>query len=116
MEVIVSATSNAGVVAALAEEREPALYGNLLLSHYFVPVAFETSGVNGPQSRLLLKKLDHRIKITGEAMSAIFLLQHLSVAVQKDNVASVLGNISRSKDLELYFNGCFLGCLFLFLV
>ena len=33
-----------------------------------MPVAFETSGVISPQSRLFLKELDHRIKlITGEA-------------------------------------------------
>ena len=45
MEVIASATSNAGSVAALVEERKLALYGNLYspASHYFVPIAFETS-------------------------------------------------------------------------
>ena len=60
MKVIASATSNAGAVAALAEERKLALYGNLVQNHYFVPVAFETSGVNDPQSRLFLKELGHR--------------------------------------------------------
>ena len=74
-EVIASATSNAGAVAALAKERKLALYGNLVPSQYFVPVAFETSGVISPQSRLFLKELDHPIKlVTGEARSAIYLL------------------------------------------
>ena len=59
MGVIASATSNAGAVATLAEERKLALYGNLVLSEYFVPVAFETSGVIDPQSRLFLKELGH---------------------------------------------------------
>ena len=45
--VIASTTSNAGAVAALAEERKLALYDNLVPSHYFMPVAFETSGPCG---------------------------------------------------------------------
>ena len=47
---IASATSNVGAVASLAEERKIAQYGHLDPSHYFVPVAFETSGVIGPKS------------------------------------------------------------------
>ena len=78
MEVIASATSNAEARVALAEERNFALYGNVVPSRYFVPVAFETSGVIDPQSRQFLKELGHSIKlITGEARSAVFLMQHL---------------------------------------
>ena len=69
-------------------------------SHFFVSIAFETSGVIGPKSRLFLKELGHRIKLsTGELRSAAFLLQRLSVAVQRGNAASVLGSISLSEDL-----------------
>ena len=57
MEIIASATSNAGAGATLAEERKLALYGNLFPRNYFVPVAFETSRVIDPQSRLILKEL-----------------------------------------------------------
>ena len=97
---ISSATSNAGAVAALAEERKLSLYGNLVPSHLFVSFAFKTSGVVGPKSRLFLKELGHRIKLsTGEARSAAFLLQQFSVAVQRGNAASVLGSISLSEDL-----------------
>ena len=96
---IASDTSNAGTVAALAEEKLT-LYGNLVPSHFFVSIAFETSGVIGPKSRLFLKELGHRLKLsTGEARSAAFLLQRLSVAVQRGNAASVLGSISFSEDL-----------------
>ena len=52
---IASATSNAGAVAALVEERNLALYGNLVPSHYFVPFPFETSGVIGPRSGLFFE-------------------------------------------------------------
>ena len=60
---ITSATSNAGAVDAVAEERKLALFGNVVLSHYFVPIAFETSRVIGPQSRLYLKEMGHSIKL-----------------------------------------------------
>ena len=50
LSYIASATSNAGAVATLAEEMKLTLYGNLVLNHYFVPVAFEIFGVIGPQS------------------------------------------------------------------
>ena len=60
-----------------------------------MPVTFETS-------RLFLEELGPRIKlITGETRSTVFLLQCLSVAVQRGNAASVLGSISRFEDLEL---------------
>ena len=52
---IACATSNAGVVTALTKERKLVLYGYLIPSHYFFPIAFETSGVIDPQSRLLYR-------------------------------------------------------------
>ena len=75
MEVIASATSNC--ICSCPGQRKEAcfvwqpspepLLSAITLCHYFVPVAFETSGVIGPQSRLFLKELGHRIKlITGE--------------------------------------------------
>ena len=97
---IASDTSNAGAVAALVDERQLTLYGNLVQSHFFVPIAFEKSEVISPMSRLFLKELGHCIKLsTGEARSAAFLLQRLLVAVQRGNAASVLGSISLSEDL-----------------
>ena len=45
-----SATSEAGAVAALAEVRKEAKYTSLCSTHVFTPVAIETSGVFGPKS------------------------------------------------------------------
>ena len=64
--------SNAEAVAALAGEGKLPLYGSLVLSHYLAPVLY----------RLFLKELGHRV----------FLLQHLSIAVQRGNAASVLAS------------------------
>ena len=91
---IASATSNAAAVVALAKERKLTLYGNLVPTTKPFLCASE---VIGPKSSLFLKVLGHCIKLsTGEARYATFLLQHLSITVQRGNAASVLGNISLS--------------------
>ena len=63
-----------------AEERTLAKYTSLDL------VAIETLGVIGPNSMAFIKDLGHRIRQrTGEVKSLAYLLQQLSVAVQKEN-------------------------------
>ena len=76
---ISSATSEAGAVAALAEERKKNIYAHLDPSHSFIPVAVETSGVVGPQSLAFLKDLGRRMRqVTGEERSLSYLLQSVS--------------------------------------
>ena len=95
------ATSEAGVVAAQAEERKCSKYCHLLSSHSFAPVAIETSGAIGPRTSEFLWQLGRRLRqVTGEVKSTTYLLQRLSVAIQRGNAASVLGTISHSADLE----------------
>ena len=86
------ATANAGAVAAKAEDGKVAKYLSLDPNHSFVPVAVETFklGVIGPKSMAFLKDLSHRIKQrTGEVKARSYLLQRLSVAVQRGNATSV---------------------------
>ena len=88
-----NATSEAGFVAASAEERE-AKYSSLGALHCFTPVAIETSGVFGPKSLLFVHELGRRIaRVTGEVKSTNYLVQRLSVAVQRGNSAAVLGTM-----------------------
>ena len=71
-------------MAALAEERKKNIYAHLDPSHSFTPVAVETSDVVGPQSLAFLKDLGHRMRqVTGEERSLSYLLQRVSVAVQR---------------------------------
>ena len=89
-----SATSEAGAVAAGAEARKRMKYICLEPVYSFVPIAVESSGVFGPQTLEFLKELGHRLsRVTGEEKSYIYLLQRLSVAVQRGNAASVLGTL-----------------------
>ena len=86
------ATSEPGRVAALAEDRKVDKYRDLPRSHLFCPLSIETMGAMGPRSLELVREVGRRIALeTGEPRSTDFLLQRLSVAVQRGNCASVLG-------------------------
>ncbi len=94
-----SATSEAGLVAAGAEERKEAKYTSLGSLHCFTPLAIETTGVLGPKSMTFVKELGGRVaRVTGDQKSSYYLLQRLSVAVQRGNAASVMGTIHRPAD------------------
>ena len=87
------ATRGAGKVAAVAEGLKAEKYAYLPPAYHFTPVAIETTGIFGPCTAAFLRELGRRIhQETGEARSTAFLLQRLSVAVQRGNAASVLGS------------------------
>ena len=55
------ATQSAGSVAGAAEERKVTKYSHLGSSYQFQPIAVETLGSLGPQSRVFVKELGRRI-------------------------------------------------------
>ena len=83
-------------MAAQAEQLKVAKYGHLVTSHYFVPFVVETSGVLGEAAEDFTRDLGRRLcKATREPYSREFLLQRISVAVQRGNAAAVLGAMGR---------------------
>ena len=95
-----SATSEAGAVAALAEVRKEAKYTSLCSTHVFTPVAIETSGVFGSKSLSFIRELGRRIvHVTAEVNSTNYLMQRLAMAVQCGNSAAVLGTMGTSASL-----------------
>ena len=81
-------------MAALAEDRKVDKYRDLPRSHLFCQLSIETMGAMGPRSLELVREVGGRIAMeTGEPRSTDFLLQRLSVAVQRGNCASVLRGI-----------------------
>ena len=73
-------------------------YSQLDSSHQFEPVAIETTGVIGERSRKFLVELGHRIRrVSGEINSTAFLIQRLSIVLQRGNAASVVGTIGRTE-------------------
>ena len=95
-----SATSEAGAVAALAEMRKEAMYTSFCSTHVFTPVAIEMSGVLGPKSFSFIRELGRRIvHVSAEINSTNYLMQRFSVAVQRGNSAAVLGTMGTSASL-----------------
>ena len=91
------AIREAGAVAADAEFKKRQKYAHLDSSHFFVPVAVETLGV---EARALFKDIGRRIfSVTQEPLSHRFLVQRIAVAVQRGNAAAVLGTIAGASDV-----------------
>ena len=92
---LAQSTLAAGAVASQAEDLKKIKY-SYLDGHpgiCFTPIAYETSVV-GPLSQIFLKELGHRLSATtGDTKSYSYLLQRLSVAVQRGNAASILGTL-----------------------
>ena len=86
------ATTEAGCVAAHAEERKSGKYSHLLPTYLFQPVAIESSGALGPSTYIFLQELGKRVfQESGETKSTSYLLQRLSIAVQQGNAVAVMG-------------------------
>ena len=67
-------------------------YAELLVSHHFVPIAIETSGVFGPEAAAFFKDLGHQLRAqSGDPLSYTYLVQQVAVAIQQGNTAAVLG-------------------------
>ena len=95
---LAAAASEAGRVAAQAEEKKRSKYLQLPSDLIFVPIAIETSGVIGKASLAFLAELGLRIKsATSEPRSFAYLLQRLSVAVQRGNAISILGTAAKDQ-------------------
>src|SRR4051812_13235653 len=93
-----------GAAAAQAEETKNKKYRHVAARFLFVPVAVETLGTWGKEGLAFVKEVGRRLAATtGETRSASFLLQRVSLAVQRGNVASVLGTLPPGKKLEEIF-------------
>ena len=87
----------AGKVAAKAEEHKERKYSDLMSSHFFVPIAIETTGVFGAHTLAFVKNLGQRLlHQSGDTKSISYLFQRLSIAVQWGNAISILGTSPRS--------------------
>ena len=95
------ATSNeAGSAAKTAEVRKVAKYRSLAVYYTFVPIAIETLGSMGLEAKTFLLELGQRLRQqTGEPRSTSFLLQRISMAIQKGNAIAIMGSIPQGKVL-----------------
>lgn len=95
---ILSSTKNAGSAALTGEGNKIKKYQNLQNNFLFYPVAIETFGVWGNFALKFIKDIGRKISnINKDPRSTAFLIQKISIAVQRGNAASVLGNIANSQ-------------------
>ena len=93
------AATETGAVAAKAEHLKSAKYATLKVSHHFVPFAVETSGVLGQAALSLVWDIGQPLRqATGEERSKEYVLQRITIAVQRENAAAVLGTVGRQED------------------
>jgi hypothetical protein len=84
-------------VANEAEDRKRMKYNTLSTLYMFVPVAVETMGALGEEASDFLHDLGKRIeRVSGERRATEYLLQRISVAVQRGNAAAVLGTVDNT--------------------
>ena len=83
-----------GAVANDAEDRKSSKYRSLAGYYSFKPVAVETLGALGEEASAFFQDLGRRITaVTAETCSFQFLMQRLSVTLQRSNAACILGTV-----------------------
>ena len=84
-----STAAEAGSAAKEAEERKVTKYRSIAACHTFIPVAVETLGPMGPEAKAFFIDLGRRLsQHTGEPRSTSYLMQRVSMAIQKGNAVA----------------------------
>ena len=92
----------AGGAAASAARLKNVKYEEFARTYTFVPVAVETLGAWDAVGLGMMMDLGRRLTArTGDQRETFFLLQRLSVAIQKGNAASVLGTLPKEDEEEI---------------
>jgi len=90
-----------GAAANRAEGRKRTLYGDFRSEYIVQPIAFETFGVPGEQTRSFLKALSQRLSGQSEdPLAGEWFLQNISLCLQRGNAASVMGSMLNSMEEE----------------
>ena len=88
-------TKSSGAAAEYAALRKRDKYSELEAKYYFVPFAVETTGCWSAEARSFVRDIGRQLKERGhEQRSGSFLVQRLSIAIQRGNAASVMGTFA----------------------
>jgi len=100
---VINTSKNAGSAASCGERNKIKKYQNLQNNYLFYPLAIETFGVWGDYALKFIKDIGKQITAKNkDARSTSFLIQNISIAIQRGNAASVLGNLNiNAQDLHL---------------
>ena len=99
------AVSCSGNVAKAAEERKRIKYASLCQQYIFVPVGSETLGAWGPEAKSFFRKVgDRLVEESNDKRARVFLMQRLSMAIQRGNSASIMGSLPTGHQLDELFD------------
>ena len=94
-------STQAGGAAQTASLNKEQKYAELSRVHTFIPIACETLGPIDPKAMKFLQELGGRIAaVTGDSRETSFLLQRLSVCVQRYNSVCFQGSFVEVHDIE----------------
>ena len=89
-------SASAGAAAELASTRKNDKYGQLIATYHFVPLAFETMGPINNSGMDFIKDLGLLLtKTTGDPKETCYLLQRLSVCIQRFNAVAFRGSFQQ---------------------
>jgi hypothetical protein len=89
-------STQAGAAADRAATLKHAKYQTIKQTHIFTPVAIETSGVWNDEGLNFMFELGRRLTaITGDQRETTFLLQRISVTIQRTNFISFNGTFRK---------------------
>ena len=98
------AVLGSGIVANDTESRKSTKYSSLSALYCFIPIAIETLGMPGNKALSFFHDLSQRIAVaTAEPCSFQFLMQCLSVAIQRGNAACIVGTVPSSAGWDELF-------------
>jgi len=90
-----------GSAARMGEQKKLVKYQSLLNQYCFVPLAIETSGVYGKDGLRFVREIGNRITAnSGEQRATSFLIQRISIAIQRGNGISVMGTMPNGQNLH----------------
>lgn len=96
---------NSGSAAEFAQRRKHSLYTYIKSQNYiFVAFAVETFGPWSSDSLKLIKTIGTKLnKLSGDNRSNSYLVQRISVAIQRGNAACIMNTFPKSNSLEEIF-------------
>ena len=98
---LLESAREAGKAATIAESKKNNKYKDLETNYLFKPIAVETFGSFGPESLKFVKEIGNLIQeSTGEKRSTAYLIQSLSMTIQRGNAASITGTVGQTKKLD----------------
>ena len=96
-------SKKAGAIADNAERNKHNHYRLLKENYLLTPIAFESLGSMGPETRTFIKKLGSLMKkASGESRSMDYLLQKVSIAIQRRNASCILGTLGKKRIDDFY--------------